>query len=54
MLLDIGDVDEAIRQLTCRHQPGSKDALALYLLAQAYRMKDMYKESIDAARRSIA
>ena len=53
MLLDIGDIDEAIRQLNVVTQRDPKDAMALYLQAQAYRMKDLYKESIDSARRAI-
>lgn len=53
MLLDIGDVDEAIRQLNVVTQRGPNDEMALYLQAQAYRMKGLYKESIDSARRSI-
>src|SRR5207245_2118523 len=54
MLLDVGDVDQAIRHLTAVVQRDPKQAQAYYLLAQAFRMKDAYKESIDAARRAIA
>ncbi len=53
MLLDIGNADEAIRQLNVVTQRKRDDAMAWYLLAQAYRMKDLYKESIEAARRAI-
>lgn len=53
MLLDVGNVDEAIRQLNVVTQRDKQDAMALYLQAQAYRMKDLYKESIDSARRAI-
>ena len=53
MLLDIGNVDEAIRQLNVvtRRTPG--DAMALYLQAQAYRMKGLYSDSIESARKAI-
>ena len=53
MLLDIGDVDEAIRQvdIVLRRQPNH--AVALTMLAQAYRFKDLYPQSIDAARKAI-
>ncbi len=54
MLLDIGNVDEAIRQLNVVLQRNPKDEMALYLQAQAYRMKGLYKESIASARKSIA
>ncbi len=53
MLLDIGDVDEAIRQLNVVVQRDPKDEMALYLQAQAYRMKGMYPESIASARKAI-
>jgi uncharacterized caspase-like protein/tetratricopeptide (TPR) repeat protein len=53
MLLDIGDVDEAIRQLNIVTQRTKSDEMALYLQAQAYRMKGMYPDSIDSARRAI-
>lgn len=54
MLLDIGDVDESIRQLERVVQRESKNEMAIYLQAQAYRMKGMYKESIASARRAIS
>jgi len=53
MLLDTGNVDEAIRQLNTVTGRQSDDAMANYLLAQAYRMKDLYPESIDAAGKAI-
>ncbi|MDR3702545.1 MAG: tetratricopeptide repeat protein [Candidatus Sulfopaludibacter sp.] len=54
MLLDIGDVDEAIRQFNTVlvRQPDHADALTM--LAQAYRFKALYPQSIDAARKAIA
>jgi tetratricopeptide (TPR) repeat protein len=53
MLLDTGTVDEAIRQLNAVVQRDTHHALAYRMLAQAYRMKDLYKESSEAAQRSI-
>jgi tetratricopeptide (TPR) repeat protein len=53
MLLDIMNVDEAIRQLHAVLQRNPDDAMALYLQAQAYRMKGVYDESIRSGRRAI-
>ena len=53
MLLDIGDADEAIRQLTVVARRDPKNAMGQYLLAQAFRMKDQYPQSIEAARTAI-
>jgi tetratricopeptide (TPR) repeat protein len=53
MLLDIGDLDESIRQLNVVVQRDKKNALAHCLLAQAFRRKDLYTESIEEARKSI-
>ena len=53
MLLDTGNVDEAIRQLNTVTGRQPDHAMAHYLLAQAYRMKDLYAESIDAAGKAI-
>jgi tetratricopeptide (TPR) repeat protein len=53
MLLDIGDADEAIRQLTVVARRDPQNAMAQYLLAQAFRMKDQYPQSIEAARAAI-
>ncbi len=53
MLLDIGDVDEAIRQLNVVTRRNPDDEMALYLQAQAFRMKGLYKDSIESARRAI-
>ncbi len=53
MLLDVGDADESLRQLNVVTQREPSNATAWYLLAQAYRMKDLYSQSIDAARKSI-
>jgi tetratricopeptide (TPR) repeat protein len=53
MLLDIGDLDEAIRQLNTvvRREPGN--GLAWGLLAQALCRKDMFGDSISAAHKAI-
>lgn len=49
MLLDIGNTDEAIRQLTVVAQREPQNSMAQYLLAQAFRVKDQYAPSIEAA-----
>lgn len=54
MLLGLGDVDEAIRQFNVVTKRDSKHQMAWYLQAQAYRMKGMYTESIDSAKRAIS
>ncbi len=53
MLLDIGDTDEAIRQLTVVAGRDPRNAMAQYLLAEAFRMKDQYAQSIESARTAI-
>jgi tetratricopeptide (TPR) repeat protein/uncharacterized caspase-like protein len=53
MLLGMGDTDEAIRQLNLVTQREKENQMAWYLLAQAYRMKDMFPDSINAGRRAI-
>src|SRR5258708_4385482 len=53
MLLDTGAVDESIRQLNFVTQREKSNAVALYMQAQAYRMKELYPQSIDSARASI-
>ena len=50
MLLDIGGTDEAIRQLNIVTQREKNNAPALYMQAQAYRMKQLYPQSIDGGR----
>ncbi len=54
MLLGTGNLDEAIRQFNAVTRREPRHALALYLCAQAYRMKGLYDESIESARQSIA
>jgi tetratricopeptide (TPR) repeat protein len=53
MLLDIGNTDESIRQFNAVIQRDPNNVLALTNLAQAYRMKDMYPEAADSARKAI-
>jgi len=54
MLLDIGNVDEAIRQFNYVLQRSPEHVVALTLVAQAYRLKELYAESIESARKAIA
>ncbi|MEQ1947150.1 MAG: caspase family protein [Bryobacteraceae bacterium] len=53
MLLDTGAVDESIRQLNIVTQRDKNNSMAFYMQAQAYRMKELYGQSIDSARASI-
>jgi tetratricopeptide (TPR) repeat protein len=53
MLLDIGDVDEAIRQFNIVLQRDPKNTDALTMLAQAYRFKLLYPQSIESANQAI-
>jgi tetratricopeptide (TPR) repeat protein len=53
MLLDIGSVDEAIRQLNIVLQRQPSHPVALTLIAQAYRFKELYPQAIDSARKAI-
>jgi superkiller protein 3 len=53
MLLDIGNVDEAIRQLNTVLVRQPNHAMALGHLAQAYRLKALYPQSIEAARKAV-
>lgn len=54
MLLDTGNVDEAIRQFDAVLRRKPKDVETLYLRAQAFRLKDRYEEAIESARAAIA
>jgi tetratricopeptide (TPR) repeat protein len=54
MLLDTGDADSSIRHLNLVLQRQPNHAVALTLLAEAYRFKELYPQSIDAARKAIA
>ena len=53
MLLDIGNIDEAIRQLNVVVQRERNHAMANYLLAQAFRMKEQYPLAIEHARTAV-
>jgi tetratricopeptide (TPR) repeat protein len=53
MLLDIGNTDEAIRQFETVNRRDPNNLLALTNLAQAYRMKELYKDSIESARKAV-
>ena len=53
MLLDRLDMDEAIRQLNAVTQREPNNDVALRTLAQAYRLKGLYPQSIEAAQKAI-
>jgi tetratricopeptide (TPR) repeat protein len=53
MLLDTGNVDEAIRQIDTVLTRQPKQAVALTMLAQADRFKELYPQSIEAARQAV-
>ena len=53
MLLDRGNTDEAIRQFETVIQRDPNNVLALTNLAQAYRMKELYPDSIESARKAV-
>ncbi len=54
MLLDIGNVDESIRQFDVVLKRNSKDRQTLALRAQAYRIKERYDDAIESARDAIS
>ncbi len=53
MLLDRGDMDEAIRQLNAAVQKEKGNAMAWYLLAVALARKEAFDQSVQAAREAI-
>ena len=53
MLLDVGDVDEAIRQLNTVLTRQPDHTVALTMLAQADRLKGLYPKAIEAAQKAI-
>jgi tetratricopeptide (TPR) repeat protein len=53
MLLDVGNVDEAIRQFNLVLQRDPRHTDALTMLAQAYRFKQLYTQSIESAGKAI-
>jgi tetratricopeptide (TPR) repeat protein len=52
MLLDTGAVDEAIRQIDAVLTRDPNHTVALTMLAQADRFKELYPQSIEAARKA--
>ncbi len=54
MLLDIGGLDESIRQLNAVVQRDTNNSLAFNLLGQAFCRKELYPDAIEASRKSIA
>lgn len=53
MLLDVGDADEAIRQLTFVTERDKNHFLAHLMLAHALHQKELYRDSARAAERAI-
>lgn len=53
MLLDIGNVDESIRQFDTVLRRNPKDLQTLYLRAQAFRIKERYDDAIESASAAI-
>jgi len=53
MLLDTGNIDEAVRQFNIVIQRAANNVQAFTHLAQAYRMKEAYRESMESARKAI-
>ncbi|HUO31252.1 MAG TPA: tetratricopeptide repeat protein [Bryobacteraceae bacterium] len=53
MLLDTGGTDEAIRQFEIVARRDPNNVMALTNLAEAYRMKELYPDSIETARKAI-
>jgi len=53
MLLDVGNTDEAIRQINAVLNRQPNHAVALTMLAQADLRKGLYPQSIEAARKAI-
>ena len=52
MLLDIGEADEAIRQLTFVTQRDRENFLAWLMLTHTLHIKDLYDRSIEAGRQA--
>ena len=53
MLLDIGGLDESIRQLNAVVQRDTKNSLAFNLLGQALCRKELYSDAAEASRKAI-
>ncbi len=52
-LLDSGDFDEAIRQLTFVTQRDANNGIAWYLISQAYCRKGVYDQAVHASRQAV-
>ncbi len=53
VLLDRGDLDDALRQLNVVRLRDSRNAMMWYLLSQVYCRKASYPEAIEAAKKAI-
>jgi tetratricopeptide (TPR) repeat protein len=53
VLLDQGNMDEAVRQLDVVTRRDPEDATAWYLLSQAYARKSSFEQGKDAAERAV-
>jgi tetratricopeptide (TPR) repeat protein len=54
MLLDLADTDGAVREFNSVLQRKPNDPVTLTNLAQAYRMKGLYSESVESARKAVS
>jgi len=54
MLLDLADTDGAVREFNSVLQRKPNDPVTLTNLAQAYRMKGLYPESVESARKAVS
>jgi tetratricopeptide (TPR) repeat protein len=53
MLVDLGDLDEAVRQLNQVRTQDPRNAMVMHLLAQVFVRKKAFAEAITAARQSV-
>ncbi len=53
VLLDEGDLDEAVRQLDVVTRHNADDATAWYLMSQAYARKSSFEQGRDAAQKAV-
>ena len=53
VLLDEGDMDEAVRQLDVVTRRNPDDATAWYLMSQAYARKSSFEQGRDAAQKAV-
>jgi tetratricopeptide (TPR) repeat protein/uncharacterized caspase-like protein len=53
VLLDTGDLDEAVRQLDVVTRRNPDDATAWYLMSQAYARKSSFEQGRDAAQKAV-